>query len=69
VYEGPEVEMLPGFIEKFIEYLHEDGDCHQALVKGAMAQLTLVRIHPFSDGNGRMERCLRTLVLGGRRNS
>lgn len=28
-----------------------------------MAHLNLVMIHPFSDGNGRMARCLQTLVL------
>jgi Fic family protein len=33
------------------------------LVKAAMAHLNLVMIHPFRDGNGRMARCLQTLVL------
>jgi Fic family protein len=28
-----------------------------------MAHLNLVMIHPFSDGNGRMARCLQSLVL------
>jgi Fic family protein len=28
-----------------------------------MAHLNLVMIHPFSDGNGRMARCVQTLVL------
>ena len=28
-----------------------------------MAHLNLVMIHPFRDGNGRMSRCLQTLVL------
>jgi len=28
-----------------------------------MAHLNLVMVHPFSDGNGRMARCLQTLVL------
>ena len=31
--------------------------------RGAMAHLNLVMIHPFRDGNGRMSRCLQTLVL------
>jgi Fic family protein len=64
IYEGPEVEMVPGLIGELIEYLNEDDDCPHALVKGAMAHLNLVMIHPFSDGNGRMARCLQTLVLG-----
>jgi Fic family protein len=29
-----------------------------------MGHLNLVMIHPFSDGNGRMARCLQTLILG-----
>jgi Fic family protein len=64
VYEGPDVEMVPGLIAELIDYLNDDEDCPHALVKGAMAHLNLVMIHPFSDGNGRMARCLQTLVLG-----
>jgi Fic family protein len=64
VYEGPEVEKVPGLIEELIEYLNDEDDCPHGLVKGAMAHLNLVMIHPFSDGNGRMARCLQTLVLG-----
>lgn len=64
VYEGPEVEMVPGLIEELVEYLNDDEDCPHAFVKGAMAHLNLVMIHPFSDGNGRMARGLQTLVLG-----
>ncbi|BBX74781.1 hypothetical protein MSHI_26870 [Mycobacterium shinjukuense] len=33
------------------------------VVKAAMAHLNLVLIHPFRGGNGRMARCLQTLVL------
>ncbi len=35
----------------------------EAPVRAAMAHLNLVMIHPFSDGNGRMARCVQTLVL------
>jgi Fic family protein len=64
VYEGPDVEEVAGLIEELIEYLNDDDDSSHAFVKGAMAHLNLVMIHPFSDGNGRMARCLQTLVLG-----
>jgi Fic family protein len=33
------------------------------LIRGAMAHLNLVMIHPFRDGNGRMARALQTMVL------
>lgn len=61
VYEGPDPELIPGLIEEMLGQLEED-DCH-VIVKAAMAHLNLVMIHPFSDGNGRMARCLQTLVL------
>jgi Fic family protein len=64
VYEGPDAEEVPGLIEELIEYLNDDDDCPHPFVKGAMAHLNFVMIHPFSDGNGRMARCLQTLVLG-----
>lgn len=64
VYEGPDVEMVPGLIDELIEYLNDEDDHAHAFVKAALAHLNLVMIHPFSDGNGRMARCLQTLVLG-----
>jgi len=63
VYEGPEVERVPGLIKELIDYLNTCNDCPHVLIKAAMAHLNLVMIHPFSDGNGRMARCLQTLVL------
>lgn len=62
VYEGPDVESVPGLIAELIDSLNEESDDH-VLVRAAMAHLNLVMIHPFSDGNGRMARCLQTLVL------
>ncbi|MGD9736025.1 MAG: Fic family protein [Solirubrobacterales bacterium] len=61
VYEGPDFELVPGLIDEMLAELQND-DCH-VIVKAAMAHLNLVMIHPFSDGNGRMARCLQTLVL------
>ena len=61
VYEGPDHDLVPGLIQEMLAQLREE-DCH-VVVKAAMAHLNLVMIHPFSDGNGRMARCLQTLVL------
>ena len=61
VYEGPDVEVVPDLINELLDGLrHDDGP---VLVRAAMAHLNLVMIHPFRDGNGRMARCLQTLVL------
>jgi Fic family protein len=60
VYEGPDADLVPGLIAEMLEDLQSD--C-PVLVKAAMAHLNLAMIHPFSDGNGRMARCLQTLVL------
>lgn len=61
VYEGPEASAVPDLIAEMLVELRND-DCH-VIVKAAMAHLNLVMIHPFGDGNGRMARCLQTLVL------
>jgi Fic family protein len=66
VYEGPPAEKVPQLISELISYLKGSVDDDHMLVKAAMAHLNLVMIHPFSDGNGRMARCLQTLVLAGR---
>jgi Fic family protein len=66
IYEGPAGESVPKLISELIEYLNGERDAGQLLIKGAMAHLNLVMIHPFSDGNGRMARCLQTLVLSGK---
>lgn len=61
VYEGPDHDDVPGLIEELVGQLTTtDGP---AMVRAAMAHLNLVMIHPFRDGNGRMARCLQTLVL------
>lgn len=66
VYEGPPVESVPKLIAELIAYLKSDRDSSHVLIKGAMAHLNLVMIHPFSDGNGRMARCLQTLMISGK---
>lgn len=62
VYTAPESDEVPGLIEELVDQL-EGGGALPAMVRGAMAHLNLVMIHPFRDGNGRMARCLQTLAL------
>lgn len=62
VYEGPPREMVELLIAELIESLNNNSNVPE-IVRAAMSHLNLVMIHPFSDGNGRMARCLHTLVL------
>lgn len=64
VYEGPDAEDVPKLMHEFVEANHNTQNTSMhAIVRGAMAHLNLVMIHPFSDGNGRMGRAVQTLVL------
>ena len=62
VYEGPASESVPELMADLSNRLNAREDC-PAMVRAAIAHLNLVMVHPFSDGNGRMARCLQTLVL------
>lgn len=61
VYQAPDADAVPELIAEMVERLAADTSA--VLVRAAMAHLNLVMIHPFRDGNGRMARCLQTLVL------
>lgn len=61
VYHGPDRERVPDLISAMLDELHNCGA--PVMIRAAMAHLNLAMIHPFSDGNGRMARCLHTLVL------
>jgi Fic family protein len=62
VYVGPEAELIPELIDELLSFLNGNPGM-PGVIKAAMAHLNLVMIHPFSDGNGRMARCLQTMVL------
>jgi Fic family protein len=60
-YEGPDSDDVPELVAATVEEL--ETSAAPVLVRAAMAHLNLVMVHPFSNGNGRMARCLQTLVL------
>jgi Fic family protein len=62
VYEAPEHDVVPDLVAELIDQLEASQDM-PPMIRGAMAHLNLVMIHPFRDGNGRMARCLQTLAL------
>lgn len=62
-YEGPPGEEVPHLMSEVVDWLeHGDLDGHVA-VRGAMAHLHVVSVHPFRDGNGRIARIVQSLVL------
>lgn len=62
VHEGAHIDDVPALMAELAAYVNVSLD-EELLVKAAMAHLNLVMIHPFRDGNGRMARCLQSLVL------
>ncbi|MEM1332475.1 MAG: Fic family protein [Actinomycetota bacterium] len=63
VYDGPPSDQVPELVAELVAWLNGPGAEADPLLRGAMAHLNLVMIHPFKDGNGRMSRALQSLVL------
>ncbi|MEU8577374.1 Fic family protein [Streptomyces asoensis] len=62
-YEGPHEDDVPGLMAELIDWLNQGDLQADPLVRAAMAHLNLVKIHPWTDGNGRMSRSLQTLLI------
>jgi Fic family protein len=62
VYTGPDAVDVPELVHELVESLRAKDET-PPMIRAAMAHLNLVMIHPFRDGNGRMGRCLQSLVL------
>lgn len=63
VYEGPDAGAVSPLIGELVASLNRRAPAESRVVQAGMAHLNLVMIHPFRDGNGRMARCLQSLVL------
>jgi Fic family protein len=62
-YQGPPAENVVPLMAEVVEWLESgDRDAH-VVVRGAMAHLHTVSVHPFRDGNGRISRIVQSLVL------
>ena len=63
IYEGPDANHVVGLMNEVVEWL-QTGDLEtHVVVRGAMAHLHTVSVHPFRDGNGRISRIVQSLVL------
>jgi Fic family protein len=63
VYRAPDAELVPGLMQELVAALNQPDKSTATIVRAAMGHLNFVMIHPFSDGNGRMARCLQSLIL------
>ncbi|MET0236841.1 MAG: Fic family protein [Kibdelosporangium sp.] len=63
VYAGPPPEQVAELMAELMEWLNSGDLGTPVLVRASIAHLNLVSIHPWRDGNGRMSRCLHTLLL------
>lgn len=63
VYECPSADQVPGLITELVTQLDAHTGNGSNIIDAGLAHLNLVMIHPFRDGNGRMARCLQSLVL------
>jgi Fic family protein len=62
-YQGPDGKAAPRLMGAVVKWL-ERGDLNaHVVVRGAMAHLHVVSVHPFRDGNGRISRIVQSLVL------
>ena len=61
VYQAPDRSEVDALVAELLDQLTDNDTA--PLVAAAMAHLNLTLIHPFSDGNGRLARCLQTFVL------
>ena len=63
LYEAPPADHVPALVDELLARLGERDDGVPVMVRAALAHLNLVMIRPFADANGRIARCLETLVL------
>ena len=61
VYEAPDRDAVEPLIDELVACVNDRPA--PTLIGAAMAHLNLALVHPFSDGNGRMARCLQSFVL------
>jgi Fic family protein len=63
-YTPPVAPEVPYLVEDLVNWINDDSahDMHP-IIKAGIIHYELARIHPFTDGNGRVARAVATLVL------
>lgn len=64
VFRPPPTAAVPTQLGEFLEWLNSpEGRDHHPVIRAGMTHWELVRIHPFTEGNGRTARAMALLVL------
>lgn len=61
-YVAPDASLVQGYMEQFVKFYNED-NIQDPFIKSAMVHILFIKIHPFSDGNGRIARILHHHIL------
>lgn len=62
-FRPPPPNEIPALVDELARWLGAGDLGRHPVIRGAMAHLNLVSIHPFRDGNGRVARVVQSLVL------
>ena len=68
-YEAPEAHCLLSEMDSLIDFINNNNDDTNLLIKAAIVHLWFVILHPFEDGNGRIARALTDMILAKNDNS
>lgn len=63
VYHAPPPNMVSDLITKLLNYVNQEGNEQFVPVKAILAHYIFEKIHPFTDGSGRVGRLLVYLIL------
>lgn len=63
IFEPIEPDFIEGEVDSLFEWLDKEGKNVHPVIKAGIFAYELVRIHPFTDGNGRTARLLATYSL------
>lgn len=62
-FQAPDANALDNEMNKFINYINNESDTTDLIIKAGIVHLWFVIIHPFEDGNGRIARALTDMLL------
>lgn len=66
-YQPPEADAVPPLMHQLVETLNDKRSAATPLALACYGHWCMARIHPFTDGNGRMSRLIQDLLLLQRR--